>query len=297
MRPLPDQEAVVLYREKITDEIFKAFGLSGCGALRRWLGPLFRFPAGRFGGVIARFDEEIRSSGLSGGCRRLLADLRLRVTARGTERIPVDGPLLLVSNHPGAYDSIAIMASVPRQDLKVILSDVPFTRAFAAGRTHFIFAPLNAAGRATALRASMDHLQSGGALLLFPHDEVEPDPETSPGAMAAIRDWSHSIEIILRRVPETRLQVTMASGILMPRFLHHPLVKIRKSAAKRQKLAEFLQVIGQMVFPRSVRPCIHLSFAEPVVGLNILDGDPIAAVREAAGRLLEEHLAFFNGSR
>ena len=297
MRPLPVQEAAVLYREKITDEIFKALGLSGHGVMRRWLGSLFRFPAGRFGGIIARADEEMRSSGLSGGCRRILADMSLRVKARGTERIPEDGPLLVVSNHPGAYDSVAILACVPRRDLKVILSDVPFTRAFAAGRTHFIFAPLDAAGRATALRASMDHLQSGGALLFFPHDEVEPDPETSPGAMASIRYWSRSIEIILRRVPETRLQVTMASGILMLRFLRHPLVKIRRSAPKRQKLAEFLQVIQQMVFLRSVRPCIHLSFAEPVVGLNILNGNPMTAVREAAGRLLEEHLAFFNGSR
>ena len=296
MRPLPDFEAAALYREKITDEIFKALGLSGHGVMRRWLGPVFRFPAGRFGGIIARANEGFRSSGLSGGCRRILTEMSLRVTARGTERIPGDGPLLVVSNHPGAYDSVAIMASVPRRDLKVILSDVPFTRAFAAGHNHFIFAPLDAAGRATALRASMDHLQSGGSLLFFPHDEVEPDPETSPGAMASLRDWSRSIEIILRRVPETRLQVTMASGILMPRFLHHPLAKIRRSAPKRQKLAEFLQVIQQMIFPRSVRPDIHLSFAEPVVGRDFLNGDPMAAVREAAGRLLEEHLAFFNRS-
>jgi hypothetical protein len=297
MSPLPDQIAAALYREKITDEIFKALGFSSHGAMRRALGPLFRIPAARFGGLIARADEEIRSSGLSGGCRRLLSDMSLRVTARGTERIPGDGPLLVVSNHPGAYDSIAIMASIPRRDVKVILSDVPFTRAFEAAKTYFIFAPLNAAGRAKALRASIDHLQSGGALLLFPHDDVEPDPETSPDATASIRDWSPSIEIILRRVPETRLLVTMAGGVLMPRYLRNPLVKIRRSGPKRQKLAGFLQVTGQMAFPRSYRPPIHLSFAEPVAGRDILNGDPMAAVREAAGRLLEEHLAFFGGSR
>jgi len=294
MGPLSNREAAVLYRERITDEIFKALGLSSRGAARRWLGPLFRFPAGRFGGIIARADEEMRSSGLSGGCRRILTDMSLQVTARGMEHIPADGPLLVVSNHPGAYDSVAILASVARRDLKVILSDVPFTRAFAAGRAHFIFAPLDAAGRGKALRASMDHLQEGGALLFFPHDEVEPDPETCPSAMASIQDWSRSIAIMLRRVPETRLLVTIAGGILMPRFLNHPLVKVRKSVPKRQKLAEFLQVIHHMMHPRSGRPSIHLSFAEPVAGRDILDGDPMDAIRKTACRLLEEHLAFFS---
>ncbi|MHB8055119.1 MAG: 1-acyl-sn-glycerol-3-phosphate acyltransferase [Candidatus Aminicenantales bacterium] len=293
MSPIPKQDAAILYREKITDEIFKALGLSSQGPTRRRLGPLFRFPAARFGAIVARADEEIRTSGLSGGCRRLLTDMSLRVAARGTEHIPADGPLLVVSNHPGAYDSIAIMASIPRRDLKVILSDVPFTRAFAAARAHFIFAPLEAAGRAKALRASIDHLRSGGALLFFPHDDVEPDPETSSGAMASLRDWSRSIEIILRQVPETRLLVTIAGGVLMPRFLRHPLVKIRRSGPNRQKLAGVLQILNQMAFPRSVRPCIHVSFAEPIAARNILNGNPKGAVREAAGRLLEEHLAFF----
>ncbi len=293
MRPSPDQEAAAVYRDKITDEIFKALGLPLRSALRFWLRPFLLIPAGRFGGLIAGVDREIRASGLSGGSRRLLADLRIPVMARGTERIPARGPLILVSNHPGAYDAPAIMSCVPRQDLKLILSDVPFLRAFTSGRSYFIFAPLHAAGRGKALRAGIDHLQNGGALLFFPHDEVEPDPETRPGAMESIGDWSRSIEIMLRRVPETRLQVTMASGILMPRFLRHPLVKIRRSAPKRQKLAEFLQVSQQMIFPKSVRPRVRLSFAPPVMGKDLLGGEVMAAVREEARRLLADHLAFF----
>jgi len=259
----------------------------------RLLGPFFRYPADRFGRMIARADNETRSSGLSGGARRILADLSLKVTVRGAENIPKDGPLLVVSNHPGAYDSVVIMSCIPRKDLKVILSDVALTRAFSAARQYFIFAPLDSAGRATALRASLDHLQSGGALLIFAHDEVEPDPEMDSGAAESIRDWSRSIEIMLRRVPETWLQVAMASGILMSRFLHSPLVKIRKTAPKRQKLAEFIQVSQQMVFPRSVQPQMHLSFGTPVKGFNLPGDDLMPAVIKIARRLLEDHLASF----
>jgi hypothetical protein len=142
-----------------------------------------------------------------------------------------------------------------------------------------------------ALRASIAHLASGGALLLYAHVEVEPDPETSPGAGEAFQDWSRSIEIILRGVPETRLQVSIASGILMPRFLNSPLVRIRRNAPQRQKLAEFLQVSWQMVFPRSVQPKIHLSFSAPVEARELPRDRLMPAVVAMAERLLEDHLA------
>ncbi|MCX6571697.1 MAG: hypothetical protein NT006_09835 [Candidatus Aminicenantes bacterium] len=291
MTPSSDRQGVAAYREKITDEICRALGFSPNGVARRLLGPLFRYPAGRFAGIIARADDEIRSSGLSGGARSILADFSLKPAVRGAESIPRDGPLLIASNHPGAYDSLAIMASVPRKDLKVVISDIGFTRAFAAAREYYIYAPRDTAGRMKALRASIGHLASGGALLLYAHVEVEPDPETSPGAGEALEDWSRSIEIILRRVPETRLQVSIASGILMPRFLNSPLVRIRRNAPQRQKLAEFLQVSWQMVRPRSVQPKIHLSFSVPVEGRELPRDRLMPAVVAMAERLLEDHLA------
>jgi len=294
MKTAPHQDAADLYREKITEEIFKALGLSANSILRRGLEPVFRLPARRLGGIVARSDEDVRTSGLSGGCRRLLAEMSLRVSARGAERIPKDGPLLILSNHPGAYDAAAIMAFVPRRDIKVILSDVPFTRAIAACQDYFIYAPLNNAGRAAALWTSMGHLQNGGSLLFFPHDEVEPDPESGSGAEATIQDWSHSIEIIMRRVPGIQVQVVIVGGILLPRFLRHPLAKVRKSAPQRQKLAEVLQIISQLAF-RSERPPLHLSFGAPIEARSIPDGHGLAAVREAAAGLLEEHLVFFKG--
>jgi hypothetical protein len=285
------RQHVSVYRERITDEIVRAIGFPPDGRARRFLGPLFKYPAGRFAAIIGRADDQARSSGLGGAARSVLADFSLEPVVWGAEKIPKDGPLLIASNHPGAYDSLAIMSSVPRKDLKVVLSDVGFTRAFAAAREYFIYAPNTTGGRTQALRASIRHLASGGALLLYAHTEVEPDPERGPGALEALRDWSRSIEIILRRVPETRLQVAISSGILMPRFLDSPIVKIRRDAAKRQKLAEFLQVSWQMVRPRSVRPTIHLSFSSPVEGRDLPQDHLMSAVVGMASRLLEDHLA------
>jgi hypothetical protein len=288
-----DQEQVAVYRETITDEIFHALGLSRRGMMRRWLGPLFRYPTGRFAEVIARADTEVMNSGLSGGSRRLIEDLSLWVAVRGADTIPERGPLLVASNHPGAYDSIAILSCLPRQDVKVIISDAGFTRALSAARRYFIFAPNGTGPRAAALRESLDHLRGGGSLLVFPHVEVEPDPETSADAWQTFRNWSRGVEVMLSHVPGVRLLLVMASGVLMPRFLHHPLAKVRRSLPIRQKLAEFLQVSQQMAFPKSVRPHIHLSFAPPVDRAEFDGKDTMPAVREMARRLFAEHRAAF----
>lgn len=290
MNPALDQERIAVYREKITDEICKAFGFSPAGVARRLLGPLFRLPTSRFGRIVYRADYEAGLSGLSGGARRILPDLALEVSARGAENIPLDGPLLLVSNHPGAFDSVAILSCIPRQDVKVLISDVPFTRAFVSAHRYFIYVPQDASGRMTTLRGSVDHLRSGGALLVFARGEVEADPEINPDVDKCIQEWSRSIEIMLREAPDCRLQVTIVSGALLPRFIFSPIVKIRRTAAKRQKLAEFLQISRQMAFARGEKTRVHISFGQPIRGLDLTGGETMSVVMGIARRLLKEHM-------
>jgi len=285
-----------VYADKILDEIFYALGVSKTGVWRRLLVPFFRPPAGRFGRLMARADQEVGFSGLSGGCRAILTDLSLNVSARGVDNIPLEGPLLVVSNHPGAYDSIAIMSCIRRNDLKVIISDVAFTRALSNAGRYFIYVASDGGGGADALWASINHLKRGGSLLVFAHGDVEPDPELGPDARESIQDWSRSMEVMLRKVPETTLQVTISSGVLMSRFTRSPIVKIRKTEVKRQKLAEVLQVCQQMVFPRSIRTNVHVSFAKPVKGKDFAGQDLMPAVIKIARRLLEEHMASLNSA-
>lgn len=286
-----DRAAVAAYRDRIVDEIVRAMGIPPEGVLRRMIGPAFRLPAGRFAAMMVRADAVIREEGLPGGGRSVLREFGLEPVFRGTEHIPAAGPLIVASNHPGAYDSLALMAAVPRPDLKIILSDVGFTRAFEAARRHFIYAEDTPAARSRALRDSLRHLEAGGALLIYPHTEVEPDPETGPGAAEALGDWSRSLEIMVRRVPAAVIQVAIASGVILPRFALSPVVRVRRDPARRQKLAEFLQVATEMVFPRRVRPRIHLSFAEPVAAARLPAGGVGPAVLAIARRLLETHLA------
>ncbi|HVP90510.1 MAG TPA: hypothetical protein VMS75_04760 [Terriglobales bacterium] len=283
------------YREKIVGEICYALGFSRTGIMRRLLSPVVRVPARRFAAVAARADAAVASGGISGAARAILPELSLWPASRGAADIPRQGPLLVLSNHPGGYDSVGILSCLPRPDVKVLITDAGFTRTFVAASRYFIYVPKDDAGRGRALREAVGHLRSGGAVLVFAHQEVEPDPEMAPGAWEALGEWSRSIELMLRRVPAARVQVVIASGVVMRKFLRHPLVKVRRSPARRQKLAEVLQILWQMLSPRTVRTDVHISFAGAVRGDELGPGDRTAAVVAIARRLLGEHMAVLAG--
>ncbi len=280
-------------RERITDEIFFAIGFTRTSLARRLLGPLFRRPAGHFARIADRLETEVSQNGLAAGARCILPDFSTTVTARSLERIPRSGPLLICSNHPGSYDSVAYAAVIPRPDLKMVVSDVPFSRAQQATSSYFIYVPAEeeTLGRMASLRQCVEHLKKGGALLIFARGDVEPDPAFMPGASETIFLWSRSIEVMLRKVPETALQVAIASGVLLPRYVHSPLVKIRRRPYHQQKLAEAIQILTQMVKPESMHIDVSISFDEPASLAGFPPKQIMPEVARRARRLLEEHVA------
>jgi hypothetical protein len=288
----PEQVAVL--RTRITDEIFFALGMKRQGLLQRMLGRLVWKPADRFGHIAANFENEVRRAGLGAGACRVMQDFGLSVNACGIEQIPPRGPLLILANHPGAYDSVVITSCIPRPDLKLVVSDVPFTRALETASPYFIYVSTDTVERMSALRQAVEHLKQGGAILLFASGEVEPDPAFMPGAAATIQTWSRSIEIMLRKAPETRLQIAIASGVLLPRFVYHPITRIRKMPYHQQKLGELLQILQQLLFPRSVAPIrVRVSFSRPVLAADLAGEELMPSVIQHAREKLAEHLEIF----
>jgi hypothetical protein len=116
----------------------------------------------------------------------------------------------------------------------------------------------------TALRQATQHLEDGGMLLQFGSGLIEPDPALFPVDDAVFERWSPSIEDPYAQ-SSWQLQIvpTIASQCLLKRFAQHPLTRLRKTAMDQRRLAEFMQIIQQLLFPKSVdaRPCI--SFGKP----------------------------------
>lgn len=290
---MKNETSVDLLRERIIDEIFLALKLKSVGWHRRAFGPLLRLPTQRFAELFARADEAIRTGGMPAGCRVVVEGFDLRLETHGEEYLPDSGPLLIVSNHPGAYDSVSIGSHLRRSDLKIIAMVTPFYRAMTYADKWFIYATGDQAGRMLAIRNAVAHLQSGGALLQFGSGLIEPDPAIYPDTNNTLKDWSPSIEIMLRKAPETQIVLTAASGVLLKRFAKHPLTRLVRGGINQRRVAEFTQVITQLVNPASVTVETKISFAAPV-GLEQLAAESgerrlMPAILERESRLLAEH--------
>jgi hypothetical protein len=143
------------------------------------------------------------------------------------------------------------------------------------------------------IRKAIRHLQSGGALIVFPSGGVDPDPALLGGAITALRGWSESVEIFLRRVPETLLQISMVSGVLAKECLDHPLARLGRTLRHRQIIAEFIQIIQQMVNRQkySLQPSITFSAAMDFMSKARQPSENVMQeIVEAAEAVLWQHL-------
>ncbi len=249
----------------IIDEIIIALKQPPHGLARRIIGPFLKLPARRFATLMAEVDRRVAQQGIVAAAQWLLTQIVAGLDARGAENIPTSGPVLIAANHPGAYDIIALIAGIRRDDLKIIASGVPFTRSLIATSAHLIYVNpdnLGAPDRMAAVRSGLRHLQNGGALLIYPSGIVDPDPDIASGLAESIGTWSGSLDIFLRRAPQTCVVPAIVSNVLSPHYLHNPLVKIPKTAWEKRKLAEMIQVSRQMIARRPIDLTPRLTFGE-----------------------------------
>lgn len=274
----------------ITQEIWRALGLDPRTGLRHLLRPLVWAPSRRFSDLAARFDQRVAESGFREAARWVLPKFISRLEVEGEERIPEQGPLLVTSNHPGGADAIALAASLPRQDLKIVVSAMPFIRSLPNSARHLVYTTLDVHERMRVVREGIRHLRQGGSLLIFPRGQVEPDPAHLPGALEAVSQWSPSVGLMVSSVPETQVVPAIVSGVLARSSLRNPLTHIRSNARDRQLLAEFLQIIQQMLLPRRIPVAARVRFGAPFHAQARSPRALSDEIIESARQLLREQL-------
>jgi hypothetical protein len=280
----------------LLDEFIQVLGLRPGRFSRAVIGPWFWPPASRFAQLGMAFDSWVAEAGFPEAARRVLDRYRVELRLRLGVEVPFSGPLLVTSNHPGGWDSLALAVGLGRPDLKIVASGLPFLRGLPRAARHLILVQREGAhARMAALRASIRHLRQGGALLLFPRGKVEPDPAYFPEAQSSLDSWSPSVQLLLDSVPRLRCVMAMVSGVVSRRALEHPLARLKKEPIQRQTLAEFYQIARQVMFPRWTRQTIALTLAEGVAGPTTGSTSPVAHMAEviaSARRTLEEHWAW-----
>jgi len=262
----------------ITWEILGAFNLPRNEYWQDRLGWIFHKPARRFSEIFAAFDQDLYHLGLSEACKNLLSIFADSSTALGCDKVPREGPVLLASNHPGTMDAVSILANTCRNDVKVIVGGMQFLQSLPVGKNYTIMVTkTDDALRANAVRRSINHLKDGGAVLIFPSGQIDPDPAVLPGAIEALEKWSKSIAIMLRRVPETRLVSTITSGVLHEKFTRTPLTFLKSDGGGKRRIMEFIQVIRQLVLREELGLQPLVTFDEPVTLEELSGGKKVDA--------------------
>jgi CMP/dCMP kinase len=126
-----------------------------------------------------------------------------RLEARGTEHVPMHGPLLLVSNHSSMLDPPLVGGMCPRQ-----LTFLAKAELFAVPGFGRLIHALNArpvrreGADAAALRVALRVLEQGGALLVFPEGTRGPEGqlrEPKPGAaLLAVLSGAAVVPVFVR---------------------------------------------------------------------------------------------------
>lgn len=278
-------------RNSLIDEIIRAAGLSDTAWLHRLISMLFHRPVEQFSRLGLVFDQKVETGGFQKAAAWFISRFSSNVIACGLENILPAGPLLVISNHPGVMDFLVITAMLNREDVKIISSNIKFLKCLPNTCSHVIFSTRtnDIHKRMAAARAGIRHLQNGGALILLGSGSLDPDPEIDPHAEIDLELWSPSVDLFLRKVPETKVLITIVSGLLSHTWAHHPVTWLRHAAWRKRLLAEFGQVSQQLFFPGRLSLTPHISFDRPITLTELQPqaaSEPVLPAIIARARLL-----------
>ena len=241
--PSWDEERLERLTRICVEDVITAFGLGELRRGRMALEALSIVPVRRLARQVLTFDGIVGEAGLGTGGAWALERLSRSARLEGQDNVVREGPLLLVSNHPGLADAVSLFAATPREDLRVIAADRRFLDALPNTSRYLLTVPETPAGRSGVLRAAARHLRGDGAVLTFPGGRIEPDPAVLPGAVEALRRWSSSADLFARLVPGLAVVPVVVSGVISPRALRVPLTRLRRRKRDREWLAATLQML------------------------------------------------------
>jgi hypothetical protein len=247
-------------------ELSQAAGLRAGGWQQALLARALRRPLDSIARLFSEVDAAIGRDGIAAAFGGLLERFARDPRIRGAEHLPADGPLILASNHPGAYDALLIGSTLGRHDLKLVTSTVPLYRVLTNFHRHVIEVGSSAEEGMRSIRESARHLREGGSVLIFPSGLVDPDPDAQGGAHEALATWRGGVEALVTLAPRAAVVHVIASSVLSPRWINSPLLKVQRVDWQRRKLAEMLQVIQHIARPETEKMRPRVSFAAPVAG-------------------------------
>ena len=238
---------------------------------------------------VAEFDARVAAVGPAIAMRELAEAYGSEIKLHGEARPPAEGPLLILANHPGIFDSFALFATAGRADLLGLARPQPLFGVLPAMRRHLILLPDAGPGRARAARGVLRHLGAAGAAFVFPAGALEPEP-TLPGDWAEpLGPWLSGsaalVRLAARHHPDLLIQTAAISGVISRQTwtTFRLLIALRRGAPARRDLATLLQI----VLPRLGRTRVEVRYGEPRSARRLIEArsDDAALARDLRAEL------------
>jgi 1-acyl-sn-glycerol-3-phosphate acyltransferase len=254
------QIAQIVARESAQTLVGKKGGFN-VEVVRRLIGPVANHVAGRF----VSYDRAFGEAGIDVGSAWIIDNATGGLRVEGREQLPARGPLLVVANHPGLSDAVALVAALGREDVWIVTANYPFLRAMRLASRRFLFVSDDRSDRLSVFRSIVSRLRAGDAVLVFPAGGLELDPALSPdAAIASLATWSRSIELLARLAYGTLVIPAAISGVVSRSAFDHPLARRRGVPKERQRMATLLQLalrayrsnLVRVRFGPAIAPCV-----------------------------------------
>jgi uncharacterized membrane protein YbhN (UPF0104 family) len=259
-------QALTVLTEINLDDLSASVGTQGRPRLASALRRVFHPPARKFARQMLEFDRAAGVGNLPGAARGALPAYVRDVRVFGRENLPASGPVIVLSNHPGLSDTLCLFAAINRADLRIIAVDRPFLRALPNVSGHLFYVSEESAHRMGAVRRTSAHLRVGGAVMTFPAGEIEPDPAVYDGAQESLSTWTDSAGVFLRFEPRTVIVPVLVRNVVWKRAAQHPLTRLRRTRADRERFAAALQLAAHLLF--GVRPVVVSVQCAPPITLE-----------------------------
>lgn len=265
-------------------EMVAALGVRrGPAFLRQGLALPFYAASRTLGRTLAELDANVSTRGLPAAAARALS--RFGVDLRTSGACAGAGPVLVLANHPGAYDALSLMSALERKDLLILAADRQFLRALPRLSAHFLFVGDSAGQRAGALKRALTHLRRGGALLHFPAGQIEPDADFEPDEARWLQPWQPGVSALVDACARVDGRVLVA-GV---RGVHSPRAKrwLLNRAAERRgitTLSPLLQMLGNLRDVATKVSSLDLGSARQLRALSASERQP--HLREALRRAI-----------
>ncbi|MGB8646027.1 MAG: 1-acyl-sn-glycerol-3-phosphate acyltransferase [Anaerolineae bacterium] len=253
----------------------------GLGEIQRGRGAIdltLKWPARLLARQVVQFDARVGAIGLQAAARELIVTYVKRLSIVGARNVPRTGGALLVSNHPGMTDTLACFSAIPRPDLRVVSNDRPFLRALPHVSQYLLYVSEEPGQRLGIVRQVARHLQKGGAVMINPAGQIEPDPAVMRGAVESLATWSDSLALFVRMAPDAVIVPVIISGVIDAPSLRHPLTRLRRARKDREKVAASIQAFLHATGRARSRMHPRIEFGPPLPAGDLAKQGDAAAI-------------------